>query len=192
MREHFYCRVSTDSQHLDRQLALAKQRNISSSQIYVEKLSGKDAKRPELQRMMKAARCGDIVVVESISRFARNAKDLLNLVEKLSSKGADFISIKEAIDTSTFTGKFMLTIFGAVAELERAYLLDRQATGIASAKARGVKFGRPTKKPPENFAEIVTDWEQKKITYEEALARTGLKHTTFYARLREKRATGGK
>ena len=96
--------------------------------------------------MLAFARAGDTIIVESISRFARNTRDLLELVEQLTAKGIEFVSKKEAIDTSTPTGKFMLTVFGAVAELERGYLLQRQKEGIAIAKQQGKYKGR---KPTE-------------------------------------------
>ena len=92
--------------------------------------------------MMQFVRRGDVVIVESISRFARNTKDLLNLIEDLSAKDVTFISKKEAIDTTTPSGKFMLTIFGAVAELERKYILQRQREGIEIAKKQGKYKGR--------------------------------------------------
>ena len=91
---------------------------------------------------MQFVRRGDVVIVESISRFARNTKDLLNLIEDLSVKDVTFISKKEAIDTTTPSGKFMLTIFGAVAELERKYILQRQREGIEIAKKQGKYKGR--------------------------------------------------
>ena len=94
------------------------------------------------------------VLVESISRFARNTKDLLELVEQLTAKGVEFISQKESIDTSTPTGKFMLTIFGAVAELEREYILQRQREGIAIAKEQGKYTGRKPVEHP-NFSRVV-------------------------------------
>ena len=100
------------------------------------------------------------VLVESISRFARNTKDLLELVEQLTAKGVEFISQKESIDTSTPTGKFMLTIFGAVAELEREYILQRQREGIAIAKEQGKYTGRKPVEHP-NFSRVV---EQMKST----------------------------
>ena len=92
--------------------------------------------------MMAYVRRGDTVIVESISRFARNTRDLLDLIEQLSAKGVEFVSKKEAIDTTTPTGKFMLTIFGAVAELEREYILQRQREGIEIAKQQGKYKGR--------------------------------------------------
>jgi len=179
-------------QCLDRQLIAADVRGIPTENVFTEKLSGKDAKRPELQRLMTTIQPGDTVTVESISRFARNTRDLLDLVEKLNAKGVEFVSLKENIDTTTPTGKFMLTVFGAVAELERGYLLQRQAEGIAAAKARGVKFGRPAKKPPENFSALVKLWERGKLPTKDLITQSGLTETTLYRRLREIKAVKNK
>jgi DNA invertase Pin-like site-specific DNA recombinase len=132
-----------------------------------------------------AVKPGDAVIVESISRFARNTRNLLDLVEKLNSKGTEFVSLKESIDTTTPTGKFMLAVFGAVAELERGYLLQRQAEGIAAARARGVHIGRPAKSLPENFIELAKLWECRRLTTTELRQQTGLTETTLYRRLRE-------
>ena len=192
MATFFYARVSAFDQHLDRQLVAAGGRGIPPANVFTEKLSGKDTKRPELQRLMAAVKSGDSVVVESISRFARNTRDLLDLVEKLNAKGVDFVSLKESIDTTTPAGKFMLTVFGAVAELERGYLMQRQAEGIAAAKLRGVRFGRPIIKPPENFDVLVRQWERGKLPISDVLTQTGLKEATFYRRLREHRLIRGK
>lgn len=183
-----YVRVSSTDQNENRQLDAMTALKIPPERIFIEKQSGKDLKRPQLQLLMKTIRPGDKIIVESISRFARNTRDLLELVEKLASKGVEFVSQKEHIDTTTPTGKFMLTVFGAVAELERGYTLQRQAEGIAAAKKRGVRFGRPTKTSPENFAELVKLWEHGKLTIEEVLEQTELKQATFYRRLRELRA----
>jgi DNA invertase Pin-like site-specific DNA recombinase len=184
-----YVRVSSIDQCEDRQMMAMQELKIPAAQIFMDKLSGKDAKRPELQRLMEKVQSGDTAIVESISRFARNTRDLLDLVEKLNAKGVEFVSLKEKIDTTTPTGKFMLTVFGAVAELERGYILQRQREGIIAAKARGVRFGRPIKKPPDNFAATVKMWERGKLLFEDALEQTGLKESTFYRRLRELRLT---
>ena len=112
-----YIRVSTQEQNTIRQEILMERLGVD--ELYIDRASGKNAQRPELQKMMEYVRKGDTVIVESISRFARNTRDLLELVERLTGKGVEFISQKEAIDTTTPTGKFMLTVFGAVAELER-------------------------------------------------------------------------
>lgn len=103
---------------------------LGVDEVYIDRMSGKNTNRPQLQKMMAYVRRGDTVIVESISRFARNTRDLLELVEQLAAKGVEFVSKKEAIDTTIPTGKFMLTVFGAVAELEREYILQRQREGI--------------------------------------------------------------
>ncbi|MCL2050070.1 MAG: recombinase family protein [Defluviitaleaceae bacterium] len=183
-----YCRVSTAEQNENRQLDLMATLKIPRKQIFLDKQSGKNTARPGLQKLLATVKRGDTVIVESVSRFARNTRDLLALIDRLTTKGVEFVSQKEKIDTTTPTGQFILTVFGAVSELERCHILQRQAEGIASAKARGVKFGRPIKKPPENFAQVVREWERGKMTFGEALSQTGLKQATFYNRLREIRS----
>ena len=126
--------------------------------------------------------CGDTVIVESISRFARNTRDLLDLVERLIEKQVEFVSRKEAIDTTTPTGKFMLTVFAAVAELEREYILQRQREGIAIAKTKGKYTGRRPMPLPDNFERVVARWRAGEITAAEAMRQTGLKPNTFYRR----------
>ena len=184
-----YVRVSSAEQNDSRQFDAMEALDIPPGHIYSDKQSGKNTARPGLQRLLEQVERGDTVIVESVSRFARNARDLLDLIDRLAAKGVEFVSRNEHIDTSTPTGKFMLTVFGAVAELERGYLLQRQAEGIAAAKARGIRFGRPIKKPPENFAAPVKRWERGKLPIAELLAQTGLKEATFYRRLREHRLT---
>ena len=185
---YFYARVSTFDQNLDRQIIAANECGVPPENVFTEKLSGKDTKRPVLQQLMAKVGSGDTVIVESISRFARNTRDLLDLVEKLNVKEVEFISLKENIDTTTPTGRFMLTVFGAMSEWERDIIKQRQSEGIMAARARGVQFGRPIKKPPANFAEIVKLWEHGKLPFAEVLQRTGLKQATFYNRLREFRS----
>ena len=154
-------------------------RSLGVEKVYIDRMSGKDTDRPQLQEMMGYVREGDSVTVESISRFARNTKDLLELTEQLSNKRVQFISQKEDIDTDTPAGKFMLTIFGAVAELEREYIRQRQREGIEIAKAQGKYKGRPEKQP-EDFAEVYTQWKQKKITATFASRQLGISRSTFY------------
>jgi DNA invertase Pin-like site-specific DNA recombinase len=192
MAQFVYIRVSSLDQNPDRQIDAATALGIPTARIFLDKQSGKDTKRPELQRLMATVQRGDTVIVESISRFARNTRDLLDLVEQLTEKGVEFVSQKEHIDTSTPTGKFMLTIFGAVAELERGYILQRQAEGIASAKARGKHLGRPAKKPPKGFSNLVKRWEHKEIELQKVLDECdGVCPATFYNWLREHRAARG-
>lgn len=177
-----YIRISTTDQNTARQEVLMKELGVE--QVYIDRMSGKNTNRPELTKMMSYVRQGDTVIVESISRFARNTKDLLELVEQLTSKQVEFISKKEAIDTSTPTGKFMLTIFGAVAELEREYILQRQKEGIAIAKQQGVYKGRKPIEHPK-FTEVVLLWKQNKITAVEAMKRLDMKPSTFYRKVKK-------
>ena len=157
---------------------------LGVDEVYIDRLSGKNTDRPELKKMMDYVRKGDTVIVESISRFARNTRDLLDLVEKLSEKGVEFVSKKEAIDTTTPTGKFMLTVFGAVAELEREYILQRQQEGIAIAKAEGKYRGR---KPIErsNFDAVEKLWRAGTISAAEAMRRLDMSRSTFYRKVRQ-------
>lgn len=177
-----YIRVSTQEQYTIRQEVLME--SLGVDEVYIDRMSGKNANRPELQRMMEYVRRGDMVIVESISRFARNTRDLLDLVERLSGKGVEFVSKKEAIDTTTPTGKFMLTIFGAVAELEREYILQRQREGIAIAKEQGKYTGRKATQPPD-FDRVVSQWRTGEITAVEAMRTLKMSKTTFYRRVNQ-------
>lgn len=177
-----YVRVSTTDQNTARQEVLMQELGVD--RMFIDRMSGKNTNRPELTRMMAFVRQGDTVVVESISRFARNTKDLLEMVELLTTKGVEFVSKKEAIDTTTPSGKFMLTIFGAVAELERAYILQRQKEGIAIAKAQGVYKGRKPLERPE-FAAVVSLWRSGAFTAAEAMKRLEMKPSTFYRKVKE-------
>ena len=174
-----YVRVSTQEQNTIRQEILMKE--LGADDVYIDRISGKTTDRPELKKLMEYVRKGDTVIVESISRFARNTKDLLELVERLTAKGVEFVSKKEAIDTTTPSGKFMLTIFGAVAELEREYILQRQQEGIAIAKAQGVYKGRKPIQRPE-FSQVVALWRKGTITATEAMKRLDMKPSTFIVR----------
>ena len=177
-----YIRISTIDQSTARQELLMEPLGVD--EVYIDRMSGKNTNRPELQKMMEYVRKGDTVIVESISRFARNTRDLLELVEKLTVKGVEFVSKKEAIDTTTPTGKFMLTVFGAVAELEREYILQRQREGIAIAKANGVYKGRKSLQPPE-FEKVTAKWRNGQITAAEAMRQLGMSKSTFYRRVKE-------
>ena len=181
-----YVRCSTIEQNEARQLKMMEEQK--AEKLFIDKASGKNANRPELARMMNYVRRGDTVIVESISRFARNTRDLLDLVERLTEKQVEFVSRKEAIDTTTPTGKFMLTVFAAVAELEREYILQRQREGIAIAREQGKYTGRKPLPLPDNFERVVARWRAGEITATEAMRQTGLKPNTFYRRCAAKKA----
>lgn len=179
-----YARVSTKEQNEARQIRAFEDEGIEK--VYLDKQSGKDADRPQLKEMLAFIREGDIVVVESISRIARNTKDLLTIVETINGKGAEFVSKKEALDTRTPTGKFMLTVFGAMAELEREYILGRQAEGIAIAKEQGKFKGKPKMVIDETaMKRECKRWREGEQTATETMKRLNLKPNTFYRRVKE-------
>jgi DNA invertase Pin-like site-specific DNA recombinase len=179
-----YVRVSTQEQNTIRQEVLMQE--MDADRVYLEKVSGKDTDRPKLKEMLTFVRSGDVVIVESISRFARNTRDLLKLVEQLATKGVTFISKKEAIDTNTPSGKFMLTVFGAVAELEREYTKQRQVEGIAEAKKAGKYKGRkPIEVDRVKFNAVYTQWKSGAITAVAAQKQLGLLSNTFYRRVKQ-------
>ncbi|MCD8354005.1 MAG: recombinase family protein [Clostridiales bacterium] len=180
-----YIRISSADQNTARQEVLMQELGVEL--IFIDRMSGKTRNRPELNRMLEFMREGDTVIVESISRFARNTRDLLELMEQLQRKNVEFVSKKEAIDTTTPTGRFMLTVFGAVAELEREYILQRPQEGIAIAKRNGIYKGRRPIERPE-FDEVVSRWRRKELTATEAMKRLNMTKSTFYRRVQaEKR-----
>ena len=154
-------------------------KKLNIERVYADKASGKHMDRPQLKAMLEFAREGDTIVVESFSRLSRSTKDLLHLVDSMHAKGIAFESQKEKIDTSTPSGKLFLTIIAALNEFEREVLLERQAEGIAAAKARGVRFGRPPKPLPENFHHLYQQWKNGKITGTAAAKLCGMPLSTF-------------
>lgn len=178
-----YIRVSTSEQNTIRQELIME--NLCVTELFIDKMSGKSTDRPQLKKMLNFVRKGDTVIVESISRFARNTKDLLELIETLNLKEVAFVSEKEKIDTTTPTGRFMLTVFGAVAELEREYILQRQREGIEAAKQNGKYKGR--KKIEMNGLNSVLDQvKNRQITATKAMKILNISKSTFYRRLNEK------
>lgn len=179
-----YVRVSTIDQNTARQEVLMQELGVEK--VYIDRMSGKSKDRPALDEMITFVREGDTVIVESISRFARNTKDLLNLVEKLTEKKVEFVSKKEAIDTTTPTGKFMLTVFGAMAQLEREQILQRQAEGIAIAKEEGKYKGRkPIEIDEAAFTEQYRAWKNEETSPKFAAKKLGISRATFYRHVEE-------
>lgn len=179
-----YVRVSTEEQNTARQDVLMEQLGVEK--VFVDKASGKSKDRPGLTEMMAFVREGDTVIVESISRFARSTKDLLNLVEQLTAKKVEFVSQKETIDTSTPQGRFMLTVFAAMAQLEREQTRQRQAEGIAIAKAQGKYRGRkPIAVDEALFTEQYRLWKNGETSPKFMMKKLGLTHATFYRKVAE-------
>lgn len=178
-----FIRVSTEDQNTIRQEILMKQLGVE--RVYIEIASGKSRTgRPQLEAMMDFVREGDVVIVESISRFARSTRDLLTLVEQLTEKGVGFVSQKESIDTNTPQGKFMLTVFGAMAELEREQTLQRQREGIAAAKAAGkYKWRKPIEIEDSLVKSVHDKWYKREITTSHAVKLLNVSSRTFYRRM---------
>ncbi len=171
-----YVRVSTVEQNEARQVEALEKYMIDK--WYVEKISAKDTNRPKLQQMLDFAREGDTIFVHDFTRLARSTKDLLDIVEHLKSKGIHLVSNKESIDTSTPTGKLMLTFLAGIAEFERENLLERQREGIAIAKRNGVYKGR---KPftSDKFEELYQDYLLRKICKTEFARLLGVSRPTL-------------
>ncbi len=185
MNTYFYIRVSSKDQNTIRQEVKAKELNIPVGNVFIEKVSGKNVTdRPVLTNLLNVLKSGDKLMVDSISRFARNTKDLIELVEKLNENGVIFVSVKESIDTTTPTGIFMLTIFGAVAQLEREYIRQRQAEGIAIAKEQGKFKGRKPIEYPKQWDKYYKMIKNGTMSNVEAMKLMDLKKTTFYKLLK--------
>ena len=179
-----YARVSTEEQCELRQTIALQERNVDK--LFVDKQSGKNTDREALKEMLAFARDGDTVITESISRIARSTRDLLNIIDTLTQKHVEFISLKEHSDTTTPQGRFMLTVFAAMAELERESILQRQKEGIAVAKAQGKYKGKqPIKIDEKVFKEVCKHWRHKEISAKEAMKRLDLKPNTFYRRVKD-------
>ena len=178
-----YVRVSTEEQNTIRQEVLMQELGVDK--IYIDRLSGKDTKRKELQNMLDFVREGDTVIVESYSRLARSTKDLLDIIETLKEKNVDFISKKENFDTSTPEGRLMLTIFAGFHQFERECMLARQAEGIKEAKKAGKYKGRkPIEVDKAKFKLLYAEWKNGEIRAVDMQRALGLTPPTFYRKLK--------
>ena len=178
-----YVRCSTEEQNEARQMEMMREHH--ADKIYLDKRSGKNTDREQFMEMMAFVREGDTVITESISRIARSTRDLLNIMKSLKEKGVVFVSLKEKIDTNTPEGRFLLTVFGAVAQLERETMLERQREGIAIAKREGKYKGRkPIVIDEKQFSKVYLRWKAGEIKAVDAQRSLGLKPSTFYRRVR--------
>lgn len=178
-----YVRVSTVEQNEARQVEALKQYDIE--RWYKEKVSAKDTNRPKLQEMLSFVREGDTIYIHSFDRLARNTIDLLTIIEELKEKNVKLVSIKDNIDFNSNTGKFMLTILGAVAELERSILKERQREGIEIAKKQGKFKGRqPIKLNKDKWEALYSDMTKGYITKQEMADKLDISVPTLYRRLK--------
>lgn len=184
-----YIRVSTVEQNEDRQFKAME--SLGIDKYFTEKVSAKDTNRPQLKAMLDYVREGDTVYIKDFSRLARSTKDLLELVEHFNNKKVHLISLKENIDSSTSSGKLMLTMIGAIYQFERENILERQREGISIAKEHGKYKGRKKIDYPQGWSDIYSKWENRKLTGNAAMEQLGLKRTTFYKLIHEYEADKG-
>jgi len=196
IKEYAYIRVSTADQNEDRQLDAMIALKIPKTRIFIDKQSGKDFNRPRYKALVKKLKPGDLLHIKSIDRLGRNYEEIQNQWRLLTKERRIDIAVIDMplLDTrngkdlmGTFLADIVLQVLSFVAQNEREVTRKRQMEGIASARVRGVQFGRPVKKPPDDFTKLVKDWEQGDITFEEVLAKTGLRESSFYRRLKEMR-----
>ena len=184
-----YVRVSTKEQNEDRQLIALLGFPVPEKNIYMDKLSGKDFNRPQYQKLLRKLRPGDLLVIKSIDRLGRNYEEILLQWRSITKeKQVDVVVLdmplldtrKAGSDlTGTFVADLVLQILSYVAQTERENIHQRQKEGIAAARRRGVRFGRPREQVPEQFWQLKADWEQRKITSREAARQLSIAQDTF-------------
>lgn len=193
-----YVRVSSQDQNEDRQMIEMERVGIPANNIYIDKQSGKDFNRPKYQKLLRKINEGDVLYILSIDRLGRNYEEILNqwrLITK--DMKVDVVVIDmPLLDTrrdknllGTFISDMVLQLLSFVAQNERENIKKRQAQGIAAAKARGVKFGRPVKDVPDEFADEVGRWNKGELDMDDLLTKYGISQSTFYRRVRELEAS---
>lgn len=194
MNIYGYVRVSSVDQNEDRQMDALKKQHIAPQYIFIDKQSGKDFNRPQYKKLVRKLKTGDLLYILSIDRLGRNYEEIQNQWRILTKeKGVDICVIDmPLLDTrngkdlmGTFIADLVLQILSFVAQNERENIRKRQAQGIAAAKARGVKFGRPEVPVPDDFAWVVSEWKRKKLPFSEALKRCNMSESTFYRRYKK-------
>ncbi len=191
-----YVRVSSIDQNEDRQMIAMKSEDVPHKNIFMDKQSGKDFNRSSYKKLIKRLKKGDLLYILSIDRLGRNYEEIQKEWRLLTKDiGVDICVIDmPLLDTrngkdlmGTFIADLVLQILSFVAQSERENIKKRQAEGIAAAKERGVKFGRPEKAVPSEFKKLVKEWEKKKLSLQEILLKCNMSEATFYRRLREYR-----
>ncbi len=196
MKIYGYVRVSSTDQNEDRQMIALKEAGVDEKSIYMDKQSGKDFDRPNYKRLVRKMKAGDLLYILSIDRLGRNYEEIQKQWRILTKEiGIDICVLDmPLLDTrngkdlmGTFIADLVLQILSFVAQSERENIKKRQAEGIAAAKAKGIKFGRPEKEVPDEFGKLIKAWEHKKLPLTEVLKRCDMSEATFYRRLREYR-----
>lgn len=191
-----YVRVSSTDQNEDRQMIALQEAAVPEKNVFMDKQSGKDFDRPNYKKLIRKLKAGDLLYVLSIDRLGRNYEEIQKQWRLLTKEiGIDICVLDmPLLDTrngkdlmGTFIADLVLQILSFVAQSERENIKKRQAQGIAAAKAKGVKFGRPEKQVPDDFGKIVKAWEQKQLSFAEVLKQCSMSEATFYRRLREYR-----
>lgn len=193
-KKYGYIRVSAKDQNEERQLIAMKELDVNLDRIFMDKQSGKDFQRPQYKKMVRELRKNDLLYIKSIDRLGRNYSEILEQWRILTKeRGIDIVVLEmPLLDTrrgkdlmGTFLSDIVLQILSFVAENERSNIKQRQAEGIAAAKARGVQFGRPKIEMPDNFMQLVSQWENKKIRLSYVLEVCQISKATFYRRLNQ-------
>lgn len=189
-----YIRVSSRDQNEDRQLLAIQQLSIAQDNIFIDKQSGKDFQRPQYKKLVRKLKKDDVLYIKSIDRLGRNYAEILEQWRILTkNKGIDIVVLDmPLLDTrrgkdlmGTFLSDIVLQVLSFVAENERENIRQRQAEGIAAAKARGVRFGRPEKELPDNFEALVQAWEREQLSLSDVLDLCQISQSTFYRRRRD-------
>ena len=202
-KEYGYIRVSSKTQNVARQIKMIKERGIPDERIYIDKMSGKNFERKEYKKLIAILDSESVLYIPEIDRLGRNYEEILEQWRVLTKeKGVDIVVLDmPLLDTrrgkdlmGTFLSDIVLQVLSFVAESESKNIRQRQAEGIAAAKAKGVKFGRPSRSVPDNFDEVHREWREKKITLKEAAKACDMPVGTFYGKIRkmedEKQMTG--
>ena len=193
-KKYGYIRVSAKDQNEERQLIALKELDVNLDRIFMDKQSGKDFQRPQYKKMVRELRKNDLIYIKSIDRLGRNYSEILEQWRILTKeRGVDIVVLEmPLLDTrrgkdlmGTFLSDIVLQVLSFVAENERSNIKQRQAEGIAAAKARGVQFGRPKIEMPDNFMQLVSQWENKKIRLSYVLEVCRISKSTFYRRLNQ-------
>lgn len=197
-RKFGYCRVSSVAQHEDRQLIAMMELDIPEKNIYVDKQSGKDFNRPQYQKLLRKIGEDSVIYIKSIDRLGRNYTEIQEQWRIITKeKKADIVVLDmPLLDTrrgkdlmGTFLSDIVLALLSYVADNERVNIRQRQAEGIAAAKAKGIRFGRPPLPLPDNFYTVYDEWKAKKISLTEASKKCGLPKGTFYSKARRLEST---